>query len=111
MTMANVFDTLKANTFSAIAITMGYDAVWNGITARVLFNDPSVNEKVSEHEYDYHRPTIEFKEGDWPGMKELIEAKADVIIETRGNQYYALKIAGMVAKDGETYKVQLQEVL
>ncbi|MCO5285202.1 MAG: hypothetical protein M9898_02170 [Chitinophagaceae bacterium] len=109
--MDNVFDTLKVNTFSAIAVTMGYDASWNGITARVLYNDPSVSEKVSEHGYDYQRPTLEYKEGDWPGMRELIEAKQDVIIEIKGKNYYALKIVGAVARDGDTYKVQLEEIV
>lgn len=107
--MDNVFDTLKANTFAAIAETMGYDAAWNGVTARVLYNDPSVSEKVSEHSYDYQRPTLEYKEGDWPGMRELIETKQDVLIELRGKTYYALKIVGAIAKDGDTYKVQLEE--
>lgn len=110
--MENVFDSLKAQTFDQIATTMGYDAECNGMKARVLFNWPSVGEKVSEHQYDFDRPTIEFKEGDWPGVRELIEAKEDVIIEVRGKEYYALKIIGdkNIAHDGETYKVILQEI-
>lgn len=107
--MENVFDTLKAETFSAIAVTMGYDAVWNGLTARVLFNDPSAPEDVSDHRYDYRRPTIEYKEGDWPGMRQAIEAKQNVLIETRGKRYHALKVEGTIARDGDTYKVQLHE--
>lgn len=110
--MDNVFDTLKAQTFDVIATTMGYDAVCQGVAARVLFNSPSVEEKVSAHDYAYERPTLEFKEGDWPGVRDLIEAKEDVVITVRGIDYYALKIVGegKTAHDGETYKVILEEI-
>lgn len=109
--MDNVFDTLKAQTFDTIATTMGYDAVCESVTARVLFNLPSEEETVSEHDYDFDRPTLEFKEGDWPGVREKIEAKQDVLITVRGKTFYALKIIGdgKIAHDGETYKVILQE--
>jgi len=108
--MDNVFDAYKAQTFDVIATTMGYDAVCEGVSARVLFNSPSVSETVSDHDYDYGRPTLEFKVGDWPGVKEKIEATQDVTITVRGVDYYAMKITGpgSIAQDGETYKVILE---
>lgn len=110
--MANVFDSFKLHTFDAIATTMGYDASCMGIKARVLFNEPSSKEKVSEHSFDYNRPTLEFKIKDWEGVKELIEAKEDVLISVKGKEYYAMKVVGdgTIAQDGETYKVILQEL-
>ncbi|RLJ34164.1 hypothetical protein CLU97_3659 [Chryseobacterium sp. 7] len=109
--MDNVFDTFKALTFDVIATTMGYDAQCRGITARVLFNHPSENEKLSEHNYDYDRPTLEFKVNDWEGIREAIERKEDVLITLRGKEYYAMKIIGddRIAHDGDTYKVLLEE--
>lgn len=110
--MDNIFDSLKSNVFNVIAVTMGYDAVWNGITAIVLFSDPSVAEKVSEHEYEYQRPKIEYREADWQGLKELIKAKQPQIIEIGVKQYYTMAIIGDVikAKDGAVYTITLQEV-
>ena len=110
--MDNVFDAFKLQTFSQIATTMGYDAICDGVKARVLFNSPSQNEKVSEHQFDYDRPTLEFKITDWPGVREKIEAKEDVLITVKGKEYYAMKIVGdgKIANDGETYKVTLEEV-
>lgn len=110
--MENVFDSFKAQTFDHIATTMGYDAYCDGVKARVLFNSPSKGEKVSEHQFNYDRPTLEFKVNDWPGVRELIEAKEDVLITVKGKEYYAMKIVGdgTIAKDGETYKVVLEEL-
>jgi len=107
----NVFDAFKAQTFDQIATTMGYTATCRGTVARVLLNTPNVSEKVSEHSYDYDRPTLEFKIKDWPGIKEAIEAKEDVVITVRGTDYYALKIIGdgNIAQDGEVYKVTLHQ--
>jgi hypothetical protein len=107
----NVFDSFKAQTFDVIATTMGYDAQCRGITARVLFNHPSENEKLSEHNYDYDRPTLEFKVNDWEGIREAIERKEDVLITLREKEYYAMKIIGddRIAQDGDTYKVLLEE--
>jgi len=110
--LENVFDEYKAHTFSAIATTMGYDAECRGMTARVLFNQPSKNEKVADYEYSYDRPTLEFKIGDWPGIREAIDAKENVIINVRSKEYLALRIDGErnAARDGETYLVYLQEI-
>lgn len=110
--MDNVFDSFKAQTFSSIATTMGYTAICEGVEARVLYNEPSVSEKLSEHSFEYSRPTLEFKTGDWVGVREKIEAKDDVLISVKGKEYYAMKIVGdgTIAKDGETYKIALQEV-
>lgn len=112
--MENIFDGFKANVFDIVANTMGYTGTWNGLTAPVLFNDPSTDEELSDHDYDYQRPTLEYKEGDWPGLKELINEKDTQTIEVMGKSYYTLKILGLdgkqsSARDGETYKVILQE--
>ncbi len=90
---------------------MGYEAECRGVKAQVLFNSPSKNEKLSEHDYDYDRPTLEFKVGDWIGVRQAIEQKEDVLITVRGRDYYAMKIIGDddIADDGETYKVLLEE--
>lgn len=90
---------------------MGYEAECRGVKAQVLFNSPSKNEKLSEHDYDYDRPTLEFKVNDWIGVREAIERKEDVLITVRGRNYYAMKIIGddRIADDGETYKVLLEE--
>jgi len=108
--MENVFDSLKLHTFDQIAETMGYEAECMGKKARVLFCSPSVNESLSEYDYDFARPMLEFREKDWAGVREAIEAKKDVKIKVRGKEYYALKIISdpVPAKDGCVYRVTLE---
>lgn len=108
--MPNPFDHIKHQVFDHIAVTMGYDAICRGVKARVLYNCPAEKEAVGSHDYSFERPTLEFREGDWPGIKQAIEAKENVLIEIEGKQYYALKIVGnrTIARDGETYQVILE---
>ncbi|MBS1775330.1 MAG: hypothetical protein JSS64_03510 [Bacteroidetes bacterium] len=113
--MENAFDKLKTVVFSAVAGTMGYEAIWfhngienEGIKARVLFSDAGEKEEVSDFDFDYARPVIEYKEEDWQGLKTLVDAKQAQIIKVRDAYYYTLKVIS-VARDGEVYKVILQE--
>lgn len=114
----NPFDSLKLACFATIATTMGYDAVWQKeggeeIPARVLFNEPTREEEVGSHDYGYRRPTLEYKGTDWPGLKELVEAKEQVIVSLRGRSYEVLSIEAEkgVARDGEVFTAILQEVM
>ncbi len=109
--MENVFDMLKVETFDRIAETMGYTALWDGTPARVLFNDPSEGEKVGDYNYDYQRPTLEYKHGDWPGLRDLINDKSAEKITVRGKDYWTLKLIGdsKRATDGDVFTVILQE--
>lgn len=117
--MGNVFDSLKATAFDVVTNTMGYEALWypgadqdaEPISAKVLFNDPAKPESVGgDRSYGYDRPTIEFKEGDWPGLKLSVDDKQPELIFVKGTYYYVHQIIGEKgsARDGETYTAILE---
>lgn len=112
------FDQLKTVAFNMVAATMGYDAVWfpngiesEGILAKVLYNDHAESESVSSHDYDYARPTIEYKSGDWLTLKQLVDEKTTQIVAIRGTYYYILKVTGekSAAHDGSVYIAVLEK--
>lgn len=110
--MSNLFDRLKKNVFNAIATQMGYDASWEGKKARILLNCPSQEEREAEHFYDFGRVKMEYKESDWPGLKELIEEKQLQTITIEEAEYKTLKIIAdsSRAQDGGVYTVSLQKI-
>lgn len=117
--MGNVFDNLKATAFNVVTNTMGYEALWypdadlesEPIPAKVLFNDPAKPETVGDRSFDNDRTTIEFKEGDWPGLKNSVDRKRPELIFVKGDYYYIYQIIGEKgsARDGETYTAILEK--
>lgn len=117
--MSNVFDGLKLSVFNTVASTMGYDAVWfadgienPGISARVLYNYPSKEEEVANHSYMFDRPTIEFKIGDFPGLKGRVDANSKEVIQVRGELFYVFSVHGKdsIANDGENFFAELSRI-
>jgi hypothetical protein len=54
----NIFDHLAETTHDVVTATMGYDATWNGMKARVLFNEPARDEYINGQEFQFARPTL-----------------------------------------------------
>lgn len=108
----NIFDGLASNVFSTVATTMGYDVVWQPVdgsdtqTARVLFKDPSMAQKVGPVEFRPNEFVMEYKLGDLVGLKESTDARGreEVLIENRS---YMVVAVDAIA-DGKTFRAILE---
>ncbi len=110
----NLFDTLQQNTFNVVKNTMGYDASWtptaggDSITAKVLLNQPTKDETVSDIDYDALHPSVEYFEADLPGLYESVSDNINEVITINGNNfncYHAIK-----KYDGKTIIIDLKPV-
>lgn len=111
--MSNLFDGLQNKTFNLTATVFGYYAIWapsdgsDSVEARVHFKDPTEAEGVSEVEYPKPMPTMEYKEGDFPGLYQAVQVdRKDEYVTIDGTEYYVENIA--LKYDGKTYRADLQ---
>jgi hypothetical protein len=111
----NPFDDIAKQVFSEVASVMGEKAVWhtsNGsgdIEGTVLFKDPSEVEQIGGPEqYDYRpaTPKIEYYNGTFVGLKELVDTQTEEQITVHGQRYLILSIEKIA--DGNTYKAHLE---
>lgn len=87
--MGNLFDKAKKVAFNAVSGVMGYDAVWNSIPGRVLFNKPDGIEKMGGTgsgsdtiaNYLYNTYNAEYISGDFTGLYEAVRASKAVMEE------------------------------
>jgi hypothetical protein len=76
----NPFDNLQSAMFATVTRTMGYQATWipsgggSEQTAEVLYNGPTEKEKLFSADYDPNKLTMEYKEGDFQGLKESTDS-------------------------------------
>ena len=93
--------------FATVTETMGYDATWQLETARVLFTGPTEKEKLKSADFDPEKLEMEYKAGDFGGLKTLADDNAmpTISIATIGD--FTVK---SVAKkfDGKTFIARLQ---
>lgn len=108
----NIFDGLASNVFGTVANTMGYDAIWQPVdgsdsqTARVLFKDPSVAQKVGPIEFRPNEFVMEYKLGDLVGLKESTDSRCreEVMIDDRSYMVVAVD----AISDGKTFRAILE---
>lgn len=113
--MANIFDSLKNKAFDLTTKVMGYDATWTNsqtleeFAARVHYKGPTIPEELASVDYMPVEPMIEFKAGDFPGLKELIDAGEveTIAIDTIGS-FYGREV--LKTFDGDTIIVTLRSV-
>ena len=78
--MGNIFDTAKLNMFDITTTVMGYDAVWvnsdtaQEYSARVHYKHATPSEDLDGVAYFPTAPMMEFKAGDFDGLKALVDA-------------------------------------
>ena len=99
------FDGLGDAAFSTVQKVMGDDATWNGITAKVLFNDPTGKEEILQQEYDVPKPSIEYRKGTFTGLFELVEQNKRETVEVNGMQFNTMKAERKY--DGKTIIIYL----
>lgn len=104
--MDNIFDRLKISVFDTIANTMGYAASWRTHTARVLFKDLSEHEKLGGAEYEPNRYRIEYKQGDFPGLKEAVDGGSNREPFTiKGREFIVRSVIAII--DGDCFIADL----
>ena len=91
-----------------VAKAMGYDATWNDVTARVLFNDPSSKYQLAGIEFEPAGWSMEYQNGDFPGLYELVHGGEVPQVTIDTTAYYIRSIRKDF--DGKTYKAQLTPV-
>jgi len=95
--------------FATVTTTMGYDATWGAETARVLFAGPTEKEKLKSADFDPDKLEMEYKAGDFEGLKQLADDNEMPVITIATIGEFTVK---SVAKkfDGKTFVARLQAV-
>lgn len=109
----NPFDTIQATAFDVVTSTFGYVAKWAPVsgsaeqTAKVLYKDATENHGLSDQDFDLERYKMEYKSGDFTGLKEIVDT-ADtiekVLIETVKDTWLEFMVRRVERKfDGKTF--------
>ena len=110
--MANLFDTLKRNMYTITTTVMGYAAVWvnsdtmQEYSARVHYKYPTPAEDLAGIEYFPTAPMMEFKAGDFDGLKALVDAGNNETVTITDIGIFYVRDANL-KYDGETIVCQL----
>lgn len=113
--MGNLFDNLQKTVFKKVQKTMGYPATWQpsagGLTvsATVLFKDATKRAKLLNADYEPNKVLIEFQQGDFDALVELVRnTNAEEIVVVNGVQYGVLQITSVY--DGKSYYAELEDL-
>jgi hypothetical protein len=114
--MPNPFNALADGVWSAVERTMGYNAQWipsNGSatqTARVLFGEPTMEEKLGEHgdSYNPHVFFMEYWEGAFVGLFESVR-EGEVEYVTVNDRVFFVRHVNRKF-DGRNYRARIEEV-
>lgn len=115
MASDNLFDGLQATTFDVVTATMGYTATWQPSdggplqTARVLYRNPTENQKLADQLYDPYRYTMEYKQGHFAGLKERADGQYTEQVAIGSINYYVRKVEGKF--DGKTMVATLEPIV
>lgn len=106
----SAFDVIQNHTFDIINMVMGDDVRWVSLSgevlqeAKALYNHPSESGGISDTDYETDEYSIEYKQGDLPGLKEAVNGRETVYVEVLLNGIWVKHWAQrMEAKyDGKT---------
>lgn len=109
----NPFDTIQAAAFDVVSSTFGYAAKWTPSgsaveqTAQVLYKDATENHGLSDQDYDVERYKMEYKNGDFSGLKQAVDTADSierVFIETIKDTWLEFMVMRIERKfDGKTF--------
>ena len=108
----SLFDDIQNSVFDAITNTFGDNAEWvpsnssSAQTAKVLFKDPSETAKILDVPYSPAKSMIEYKKGDFPELKSLVDHNSEETITVNGSSYGVLQV--LTKYDGKTMIAHLQ---
>lgn len=106
--MSNLFDSLQNKTYSIVANTMGNDCTWGAHVARVLFNDPSKKYQLAGIDFEPAGWSMEYQEGDLPGLYESVNSGDIEQVTIEGNSYAVRSVRKEF--DGKSYTAQLEKL-
>ena len=90
----SLFDSIEKNTYSLVTRLYGDTAIWiptNGSaqqTAKVLFNNPTKNQKLSDVVYDPRDWQMEYHKEDFIQLKDLVDSGTNQVVTINGISYY-----------------------
>lgn len=112
----SIFDSIAAAAFDTTTSIMGYTAEWHQkdgpvLTAKVHFKDPSSMVKLGGKEYDPQDGVIEYKRGDFPGLRELANKNEPerIKITMHGSVHTFETVKDKKLFDGQTIQVKLMK--
>lgn len=110
----NIFDDIRDKAHDVVTHTMGYTASWlpsgsplgtEPLTARVLFNKPTDEEKVGDYEYDPYKYKMEYRSNFLPGLKQNVDEGKMEVVTISGIGYYVRLVNAKY--DGNTLIAEL----
>lgn len=113
----SAFDNLQNLVFDTAKGLYGYDASWTAVdsgaawTGKVLFKNPTEQYQlgVAQFQYDPYRYEMEYKFGDFEGLKERVDKRStDEVVTIDGKEYFVRAVDTLF--DGKTYKATLTPV-
>lgn len=110
----NLFDKLQDTAFNVVTNTMGYTATWIPTAggaekvATVLFNGPSDKEKLADASYSPEKIWMEYKAGDFDGLKESADDSNFETITISGIGVFVIKSIDQ-KYDGKTFVAYLNK--
>lgn len=109
------FQALQTTAFGIVQKVMGFAAVWEPSSggapyeARVLFENPTDLQALAGVDYAPQEWKMEYKQGDFPGLFELVRARAtEEVVEIDSIQYVVMDCA--LKYDGQTYICNIQPI-
>jgi len=84
---------------------MGYDCLWGELSAKVLLDKPTESEEMNKIEFHPRMISMEYKQGDLPGLFESVREHGSETLTVNGTSYVVRNVEAFF--DGETYKADL----
>lgn len=114
MAPQNPFDELSDKVFDVVEKNMGYDGSWTPAdssptqTARVLFGEPTKEDKLGEFgdSYDPRIFFMEYWDGKFIGLFESVRADIEEYVTINSKRYYVQHVKAKY--DGRNYRAKLQ---
>lgn len=112
--LPNYFDALQDVVFDSATTIFGYATTWQPlvggalVSGRMLLNKPTEKVRFSSANYEYvePNPTAEYKEGDFIGLYESVNAGVIETLTINGVEYSCVQIEAKY--DGKNYLITLQ---
>lgn len=111
----SLFDSIERVTYSTVTKLYGDIAVWlptNGSgtqTAKVLFNNPTKNKKLSDVAYDPFDWQMEYHAEDFTQLKELVDLGSTETVTINLNTYYVKSVITKWNGDISMAKLEIVE--
>lgn len=110
------FDDIQKTAFDVTRAVFGFSASWDpsdgspSFTGMVNLQNPSELAQLSGVFYDPSSWEMEYYEGDFKGLFEIVRSKASIETITVNDQLFQVKSISKI-HDGKTFKAELQPLI